>query len=119
MKVCMLVRNSFEYDARVTKEARALIAAGHEVTVVAVHVPDVTAEREARPDGIRVVRVSRMQLGLPTLGRLARRVAGAVAVASEPGRAKGGSIAGERSVRGDEAATAGVRPAAMHASARS
>ena len=29
MKICMFVKNSFEYDARVTKEAKSLIGAGH------------------------------------------------------------------------------------------
>jgi hypothetical protein len=35
----MFVKNSFEYDARVTKEAKTLIGAGHDVTVVALFVP--------------------------------------------------------------------------------
>jgi glycosyltransferase involved in cell wall biosynthesis len=66
----MFVKNSFEYDARVTKEAKTLRAAGHDVTVVAIHVPGVTAERETTPDGIDVVRVSRMSFGM----RFAQRV---------------------------------------------
>ena len=66
----MFVKNSFEYDARVTKEATSLIRAGHDVTVVAIHIPGATAERETRPDGIEVVRVSRMSFGM----RLAQRV---------------------------------------------
>ncbi|MGH8936382.1 MAG: glycosyltransferase family 4 protein [Acidimicrobiia bacterium] len=73
MNVCMLVKNSFEYDARVTKEAKALIEAGHQVTVVAIHVPLVTKEREVTPEGIQVVRVSRLQFGLAALNRLAAR----------------------------------------------
>ena len=64
MKVCMFVKNSFEYDARVTKEARSLVEGGHEVTVVAIHVPGVTAERETTADGIRVVRVNRLSFGM-------------------------------------------------------
>lgn len=64
MNVCMFVKNSFEYDARVTKEAKSLVRAGHDVTVVAIHVPGVTAERETRPDGIKVVRVSRLSFGM-------------------------------------------------------
>jgi len=64
VKVCMFVKNSFEYDARVTKEARSLVEGGHEVTVVAIHVPGVTAEREVTPDGIRVVRVHRLSFGM-------------------------------------------------------
>lgn len=64
MKVCMFVKNSFEYDARVTKEARSLVEGGHEVTVVAIHVPGVTAEQETTPDGIAVVRVNRLSFGM-------------------------------------------------------
>lgn len=78
MKVCMFVKNSFEYDARVTKEAKTLIAAGHDVTVVAIHVPDVTAAEETTGDGIHVVRVSRLNLGVSALNRLAARYAGGI-----------------------------------------
>ena len=74
----MFVKNSFEYDARVTREATTLISAGHEVTVVAIHVPGVTAERETRPDGIEVVRVSRVNLGITALNRTAARYAGTI-----------------------------------------
>ncbi|MDJ0925530.1 MAG: glycosyltransferase family 4 protein [Acidimicrobiia bacterium] len=78
MKICMFVKNSFEYDARVTKEATTLIEAGHDVTVVAIHVPNKTAETETTPDGIRVVRVSRLSFGLGTLNRIAARYAGSI-----------------------------------------
>lgn len=78
MRVVMLVKNSFEYDARVTKEARTLIAEGHEVHVVAIQVPDVTEERETRPDGIHVRRVTRVNLGVDALNRVAGRYAGTV-----------------------------------------
>ena len=78
MKVCMLVKNSFEYDARVTKEARTLIEAGHQVTVVAIHVPHVTEQYERRDDGIEVIRVPRTQFGVDTLNRIARRYVGTV-----------------------------------------
>jgi glycosyltransferase involved in cell wall biosynthesis len=78
MNVVMLVKNSFEYDARVTKEARTLIAAGHDVHVVAIQVPGVTAEHEVLEDGIRVHRVSRVSMGIDTLNRVAGRYAGAV-----------------------------------------
>jgi glycosyltransferase involved in cell wall biosynthesis len=64
VRVCMFVKNSFEYDARVTKEARSLVEGSHEVTVVAIHVPGVTAERETTPDGIGVVRVHRLSFGM-------------------------------------------------------
>ncbi|MBK5268345.1 MAG: hypothetical protein JJE47_13010, partial [Acidimicrobiia bacterium] len=78
MKVCMFVKNSFEYDARVTKEAKTLIANGHDVTVVAIHVPGVTAERETTSDGIHVRRVSRVHFGLGALNRVAGRYAGSI-----------------------------------------
>ncbi|HLT96507.1 MAG TPA: glycosyltransferase family 4 protein [Acidimicrobiia bacterium] len=74
----MFVKNSFEYDARVTKEAKTLIDAGHHVTVIAYHVPGVTAEHEVRPDGIEVKRISRVNLGVDALNRLAARYAGAI-----------------------------------------
>lgn len=74
----MFVKNSFEYDARVTKEAKSLIGAGHEVTVVALYVPDVTAAEETTADGIHVVRVPRSSFGVPTLNRLARKYAGSI-----------------------------------------
>lgn len=75
VRVCMFVKNSFEYDARVTKEARSLIEAGHSVLVVAILVPRVTPERETTPDGIEVVRVSRAGMGLPAISRFAQRFA--------------------------------------------
>lgn len=77
MNVVMLVKNSFEYDARVTKEARSLIAAGHTVHVVAILVPDVTPEHEVRDDGIEVHRVSRVNFGVDKLNKLAGKAASA------------------------------------------
>lgn len=74
----MFVKNSFEYDARVTKEAKTLLGAGHGVTVVAIHVPKKTAEEETTPDGIHVVRVSRLSFGLGTMNRIAARYAGSI-----------------------------------------
>jgi glycosyltransferase involved in cell wall biosynthesis len=78
VKICMFVKNSFEYDARVTKEAVSLIEAGHEVLVVAIHVPKVTAEHEVRTDGIEVRRVSRVSFGVGALNQLASRYAGSI-----------------------------------------
>lgn len=78
MNICMFVKNSFEYDARVTKEARTLIGHGHDVTVVAIHVPEVTKEHETTADGIEVVRISRMHFGLGALSKLAGRYAGTI-----------------------------------------
>ncbi len=74
----MFVKNSFEYDARVTKEATSLIEAGHQVTVVALLVPRVTPERETTDEGISVVRVPRSSFGVPALNRLAQRYAGTI-----------------------------------------
>jgi len=68
----MFVKNSFEYDARVDKEAVSLTEAGHEVTVVAIHVPGVTAERETTPEGVNVVRVSRLSFGMGTIQKVQR-----------------------------------------------
>jgi len=70
----MFVKNSFEYDARVTKEAKSLVAAGHRVTVVAIHVPGVTAEREKTADGIDVVRVSRLSFGMRSVQKAQRKM---------------------------------------------
>ncbi|MBO0368802.1 glycosyltransferase family 4 protein [Pseudomonas putida] len=58
----MLVWNEFRNDARVLKEAQTLQAAGHEVTVFALHTPGVTQSREVLPGNIRVVRVGRTPL---------------------------------------------------------
>lgn len=78
MKICMFVKNSFEYDARVTKEAKTLLSAGHDVTVVAIHVPKKTEEEETTGDGIHVIRVSRLSFGLGTMNRIAARYAGKI-----------------------------------------
>ena len=67
----MFVKNSFEYDARVTKEAETLIRAGHEVTVVALHAPETTVQRESTDGGVEVFRVSRSNFGGPALNRMA------------------------------------------------
>ncbi|MGA7272644.1 MAG: glycosyltransferase family 4 protein [Acidimicrobiia bacterium] len=78
MRICMFVKNSFEFDARVTREARALIGAGHHVTVIAYHVPGITAQHEIRVDSIEVRRVSRVNFGVDALNRLAARYASSV-----------------------------------------
>lgn len=74
MRVCMFVKNSFEYDARVMKEAKTLTRAGHHVTVVAIHVPGVTAERETLPEGIDVIRVSRLSFGMGFIQKTQRKM---------------------------------------------
>ncbi|WP_436795772.1 glycosyltransferase [Actinospongicola halichondriae] len=67
---CMFVKNSFEHDARVEREARALVDAGWDVTVVAMFVPGVTPRQEERDDGIRVIRVSKPGALVWTLNRV-------------------------------------------------
>lgn len=74
----MFVKNSFEYDARVTKEAKSLIALGHDVLVVAIHVPRATALSETTTDGIQVIRVPRIALGIGKINSFAQRIAGTV-----------------------------------------
>lgn len=77
--VVMLVRNAYTHDTRVEKEARALIAAGHRVTIVADAASGLP-ERESR-DGSDVIRVRRPALPVPGMRflmhqwRLARRLA--------------------------------------------
>jgi glycosyltransferase involved in cell wall biosynthesis len=80
MRICMFVKNSFEYDARVTKEAKTLVDAGHEVIVVALFAPKTTEQREITADGIRVIRVPRTGLGVPTLNRLAGKASAKVEI---------------------------------------
>lgn len=72
----MFVKNSFEYDARVEKEASSLAAAGHEVTVVALLIPGVTPEVEEHSGGFTVRRVPQMQFGLGRVLRWASRTGG-------------------------------------------
>jgi glycosyltransferase involved in cell wall biosynthesis len=50
----MLVRNTFVHDARVQREAGALVEAGHEVTVIAL--PLVGAPASELADGVRLLR---------------------------------------------------------------
>ncbi|NHC11227.1 glycosyltransferase family 4 protein [Pseudomonas stutzeri] len=58
-KISMVVWNDFRNDARVLKEAESLTAAGHHVTVFAVHVPGFTQLRERVSNGVEVIRVPR------------------------------------------------------------
>lgn len=61
-RIAMIVWNEFHNDARVLKEAQTLQAAGHEVTVFALHTPGVTLEKERLENGTHVVRVARSPL---------------------------------------------------------
>mgnify|MGYP003335254386 CR=1 FL=1 len=57
MHICMLVKNTFTHDARVEKEALALIGAGHSVTVIAL--TNGEQSRSETRNGIAIVRVTR------------------------------------------------------------
>lgn len=61
-RVCMFVYNTLEHDARVRKEARTLVNAGHQVTIICVHHPSRTLRCEI-VDGFTIVRLSRSVLG--------------------------------------------------------
>lgn len=71
--VVMLLRNAYTHDTRVEKEARTLVAAGYDVTVVAEAGPGLPT-REVR-DQVRVHRVRRPFDGVPGLRFFAQRVA--------------------------------------------
>ncbi|MBN1433558.1 glycosyltransferase family 4 protein [Candidatus Fermentibacterales bacterium] len=55
--VCLVVKNQLWNDARVKKEARSLLSAGYEVTIVAKPEPD--EQEEQIWEGVRVIRVPR------------------------------------------------------------
>lgn len=56
MKIANVVLNDFTKDNRVFKTARALVDAGHEVTVVALH-RNQLPRLEHHPAGFRIERV--------------------------------------------------------------
>lgn len=62
----MLVKNTFTHDARVEREAYALISAGHQVSVVAL-LAGLLPEIESR-DGLAIIRVKRPFTKLRSLG---------------------------------------------------
>jgi glycosyltransferase involved in cell wall biosynthesis len=62
----MVVWNHFVTDARVTKEAKTLIEAGKNVTVIAINEPGKTLENEIK-NGITIHRVSRKPFGIDKL----------------------------------------------------
>ncbi|MDQ3818364.1 MAG: glycosyltransferase family 4 protein, partial [Acidobacteriota bacterium] len=66
--VCMFVRNRFQHDARVTREALALIEKGFAVTIFAVHVHD-----DEPLEWVGPIRVVRLNLSTPVL-RLAEEM---------------------------------------------
>lgn len=74
MHIVMLLGNPFRHDARVEKEAEALVDDGHHVTVVALYRHPDERGRETRGPGLVVERVFPTSLGvLPRLRRLADR----------------------------------------------
>ena len=81
----MVLYNPFEHDARVLKEATTLVAAGHEVTVLAIR--DVARRLPAVEwrEGVRVLRVEHDPLPL----RLARAIAARRVQPRETGRYAG------------------------------
>lgn len=83
MRVCMLLDRTFPPDPRVANEARSLVAAGHEVTVLCLRHGRDVAERETW-EGIRLRRfligrgtyrkTSALSLDLPYYRRFLRRM---------------------------------------------
>ena len=66
MHIVMLVKNTFTHDARVEREAQALLAIGHSVSVVALKAGTLPEVEER--DGITIVRVQRPFTKLRSLG---------------------------------------------------
>lgn len=86
----MLLHNAFTQDPRVEREARALVRAGHEVTVIAAWELATTRKRETR-DGYRIRRVSRRALGVDLITSRFERVIGPDAWATSHRPAEAGS----------------------------
>lgn len=82
-RVVMLVKNSFEYDARVEREARTLVSGGWEVTIVALHDGCKLSRDEVR-SGFRVHRVSRIYGSLARIGPASTVVASPQVASHEP-----------------------------------
>lgn len=58
-KVCMFVWNYFTHDARVMREAKSLVKAGHQVTVIAIHnAKNPNSLKQEAKEGINIIRVS-------------------------------------------------------------
>lgn len=58
-RITAVVWNAFIHDARVLKEAQTLAKHGHDVTVVALHVPGVNKTKETLGTRLKVQRVTR------------------------------------------------------------
>jgi glycosyltransferase involved in cell wall biosynthesis len=73
VKICMLLHKSVVHDSRVRREAKALAAAGHDVTVV--HLAPAAVPPEVRAEGYGVVSALPHRLGLRRLPFAAHRLA--------------------------------------------
>jgi len=85
--VACLVRNSVSHDARVLKEAEALVSAGYRVVIVGVQDRKVSTATEVLPSGLRIIRVPMPQ------AMLAQRYARQARVWSIAGCAVFGAVA--------------------------
>ena len=74
-RITMLLHNAFTQDPRVDREARALVRAGHEVTVIAAWEPATTKKRESK-DGYSIRRVSRRAFGVDLITSRFEKVIG-------------------------------------------
>ena len=122
-RVVMLLHNAFTQDPRVDREAKALVRAGHDVTVVATWEPATTPKTETR-DGYRIRRVSRRAFGVDLITSRFERVIGpdawatshkAVATPAGASRKRGPAIvripilSARRALRGLPTAKAAIR----------
>jgi glycosyltransferase involved in cell wall biosynthesis len=73
VKICMLLHKSVVHDSRVRREARALAADGHEITVV--HLAPATVPPDVAAEGYRVVSALPPRLGRAHLPLGAHRLA--------------------------------------------
>lgn len=74
-RVVMLLHNAFTQDPRVDREAKALVRAGHDVTVIATWEPATTKKVETR-GGYTIRRVSRRAFGVDLITSRFERVIG-------------------------------------------
>lgn len=110
-RVVMLVKNSFEFDARVLREASTLVDEGYDVTVVALRSAATPAE-ETLPSGVRVRRV---EAPLADVGRRGRALAATESTATPGDTVAARGTARPRTFQGSlrrvlRAAAAATRP---------
>lgn len=80
--IACLVRNSVSHDARVLKEAEALVAAGYRAVIIGVQDRKVSTPTEVRPSGLRIIRVPMPQAMLAQRYARQARVWAAAGLAS-------------------------------------